>query len=105
MYVVFNRLSLPAYIRDLRISNQEGEAARILTRYHSNGGDEHVPLVVFEMAQIRHAIKLEKKKAASTTFVSLFATPGNRRRMLIVSALAIFSQWRSVILLYIYAGF
>ncbi|KAI0956155.1 hypothetical protein AcV7_006631 [Taiwanofungus camphoratus] len=45
------------------------------------------------MAQIRHAIKLEKEAAASTTFVSLFATPGNRRRMLIVSALAIFSQW------------
>ncbi|KAI0926077.1 hypothetical protein AcV5_008639 [Taiwanofungus camphoratus] len=92
--ITFQLNAAPLLITELAYPTQEGEAARILTRYHSNGGDEHVPLVVFEMAQIRHAIKLEKKKAASTTFVSLFATPGNRRRMLIVSALAIFSQWR-----------
>ena len=52
---------------------------------------------MFEMAQIRHALKLEKETAKSTSFTTLFSTPGNRKRMTIIVALAIFSQWRSVI--------
>ena len=73
---------------------QESEASRILARYHADSGDERDPLVVFEMAQIRHALKLEKDANTSTSFLTLFATPGNRKRMLIIIALAIFSQWR-----------
>ena len=52
---------------------------------------------MFEMAQIRHALKLEKETAKNTSFTTLFSTPGNRKRMTIIVALAIFSQWRSVI--------
>ena len=73
---------------------QESEASRILARYHADSGDERDPLVVFEMAQIRHALKLEKEAARSASWSSLYATPGNRRRMLIIIALAVFSQWR-----------
>ena len=51
---------------------------------------------MFEMAQIRHALKLEKEASQSTSFTTLFATPGNRRRMAIIVALAVFSQWRCV---------
>lgn len=75
---------------------QEGKAIQVLARFHANGFDEHDPLVVFEMAQIRHALKLEKEMSKSTSFKALIATPGNRRRMMIIVAIASFSQWRYV---------
>ena len=75
---------------------QESEAARILARFHADRGDERDPLVVFEMAQIRHALKLEKEIAKTTAWSSLYSTAGNRKRMGIIIALAVFSQWRCV---------
>ena len=48
------------------------------------------------MAQIRHALKMEKQAAREITWSTLFGTPGNRKRMRIIIALAIFSQWRWV---------
>jgi len=84
---------VPESPRFLVAKGRESEACRILAKYHANGGDERDPLVVFEMAQIRHALKMEKEVAKSTAWKSLFATPGNRKRMLIVIALALFSQW------------
>ena len=78
------------------VAIQEGEATRILCKYHANGGDEHDPLVVFEMAQIRHAVRVEKATNSATSWATLVSTPGNRKRMMIVVALAVFSQWRYV---------
>lgn len=70
----------------------------MLAQYHSLSGHEHDPLIMFEMAQIRHALKLEKEASQSTSYLTLFATPGNRKRMVIIIALALFSQWRYVCL-------
>ncbi|OCH94384.1 general substrate transporter [Obba rivulosa] len=84
---------VPESPRFLVARGSESHAARILAQYHANSGDERDPLVVFEMAQIRYALKLEKETATSTSFMSLFATPGNRKRMTIIFALALFSQW------------
>ena len=78
------------------ITLQEGEATRVLCKYHANGGGEHDPLVVFEMAQIRHAVRTERESGSKTNWLSLVSTPGNRKRMMIVIALAVFSQWRYV---------
>lgn len=50
--------------------------------------------VVFELAQIRHALRIEEDINKSTSYLSLVSTPGNRRRMMLVLAIAIFSQWR-----------
>lgn len=75
---------------------QEGRAANILAKYHANGGDERDPLVVFEIAQIRHAIRMEEELNASTSFRSLFSTPGNRKRMRLIIAIGLFSQWRYI---------
>lgn len=77
---------------------QEGRAAKILAQYHADGGDERDPLVVFELAQIRHAIRMEEDINKSTSWKSLIATPGNRKRMRIIVAISMFSQWRSAIL-------
>ena len=73
---------------------QESRAARILAKYHANGGDERDPLVVFEMAQIRQALRLEKEFKQGANWFSLFRTPGNRKRLRIIIAIALFSQWR-----------
>lgn len=40
---------------------------------------------------------MEEEINKSTSYLSLFATPGNRKRMRIIIAIAMFSQWRSVI--------
>ncbi|OBZ72089.1 Lactose permease [Grifola frondosa] len=84
---------IPESPRFLVAKGRESKAASILARYHTTDGDERDPLVMFEMAQIRHALKLEKEVAVSTSFSTLFATPGNRKRMYIIIALATFSQW------------
>lgn len=62
------------------------------------------------MAQIRHAIRMETEINESTvshpfsrskkilnlisqSWLSLFSTPGNRKRMLLIIAISVFSQW------------
>ncbi|TFK94102.1 general substrate transporter [Polyporus arcularius HHB13444] len=84
---------VPESPRFLVAKGRESKAAKVLAQYHSMTGDERDPLIVFEMAQIRHALKVEKEAAQKTSFTTLFSTPGNRKRMTIIIALAIFSQW------------
>jgi hypothetical protein len=38
-------------------------------------------LVVFELAQIRHALRAEKQLSEDQPYSILWATPGNRKRM------------------------
>jgi len=84
---------IPESPRWLVSRGREGQAARVLAKYHANGGDDRDPLVVFEMAQIRHALMIEKEYTKSTNWLSLFATRGNRKRMRIIIAIGLFSQW------------
>jgi hypothetical protein len=72
---------------------QESKAAKILAKYHANGDAEPHPLVQFELAQIRHALRLQEEIDRGTSYWSLFRTPGNRKRMLLIIGIAIFSQW------------
>ena len=87
---------VPESPRFLVAKGRESKAAAVLARFHSLTSDERDPLIQFEMAQIRHALKVEKEASRSTSFTTLFATPGNRKRMFIIIALALFSQWRCV---------
>ncbi|KIJ62813.1 hypothetical protein HYDPIDRAFT_93346 [Hydnomerulius pinastri MD-312] len=84
---------IPESPRYLVAKGLESQAARILAKYHADSGDERDPLVVFEMAQIRHALKLEKEVASGTSYWTCFSTPGNRRRIFTIIGIAVFSQW------------
>lgn len=47
----------------------------------------------YEFEEIKAAIKLDREVAADVGWLSLVRTPGNRKRMRIIIAIAFFSQW------------
>ncbi|THG97857.1 hypothetical protein EW026_g4236 [Hermanssonia centrifuga] len=70
---------------------REAEALNILAYYHGNGDRSH-PLVEYEFEEIRTAIALDRE-AENVGWLTLIKTPGNRRRLRIMIAIAFFSQW------------
>ncbi|KAJ7104145.1 general substrate transporter [Mycena belliarum] len=84
---------VPESPRFLVSKGLESKAAQVLSKYHANGATDPHPLVQFELAQIRHALRLQEEIDRGTSYFSLFGTPGNRRRMRIIIAIAMFSQW------------
>lgn len=51
------------------------------------------PLVEYEFKEIKAAIDFDRTVASNIGWTTLLTTPGNRRRLRIIIALAIFSQW------------
>lgn len=84
---------IPESPRYLVSKGMEGRASSILSKYHANGNEAPDPLVLFEVAQIRHALRMEEEMNKGTSYFSLFSSAGNRRRMRIIIAIAMFSQW------------
>lgn len=72
--------------------NRDAEAINILGKYHANGNPSD-PLVVLEYQEIREAMILEKEIAGETSYLTLFKSAGNLKRMRIIIALGFFSQW------------
>ncbi|KAG9195800.1 hypothetical protein G6011_00921 [Alternaria panax] len=74
------------------VSVDKSEQARtILTTFHA-GGDPASALVEYEMLEITTAIHVEST-LKDASYVELFKTAGNRRRLFISVSLGIFSQW------------
>ncbi|KAJ3491276.1 hypothetical protein NLJ89_g11353 [Agrocybe chaxingu] len=71
---------------------RHAQALKTLAYYHADGNEED-PLVKYEFEEIKAAIDLDRQVASSVGWKTLFATPGNRKRMNIIIALAFFSQW------------
>ncbi|CCA69468.1 related to hexose transporter protein [Serendipita indica DSM 11827] len=81
---------LPESPRWLINRGRDEEAKAILARYHAGGDGSH-PLISFEYNEIKEAIALEAE-AARVSWLDLFRTPGNRRRMRIILGIGVFSQ-------------
>lgn len=94
---------------------REAEALNILAYYHGNGDrydGTHLsfyeclpvprshPLVEYEFEEIRTAIALDRE-AENVGWLTLIKTPGNRRRLRIMIAIAFFSQWSGNNLMYV----
>ncbi|KAN0120675.1 general substrate transporter [Russula decolorans] len=84
---------VPESPRWLISKGSESKALRILARFHAIGFDEHDPFVRYEVAQIQSNLRMEQEIKKNASFATLFATPGNKKRMRIVLGIAFFSQW------------
>ncbi|KAF8527614.1 hexose transporter [Hysterangium stoloniferum] len=82
----------PESPRWLISKDRDAEAREILAYYHARGNNND-PLVGFEFNEIKEAIRIDREVAANVGYRSLFATPGNRRRMRIIIAIAFFASW------------
>ncbi|TFY79603.1 hypothetical protein EWM64_g4410 [Hericium alpestre] len=83
---------MPESPRWLVSKGRDAEALRILAYYHARGNEKD-PLVEFEYGEIKAADKLDHEVNANVGWLSLVKTPGNRKRMRIIIAIAFFSQW------------
>ncbi|CCM03950.1 uncharacterized protein FIBRA_06103 [Fibroporia radiculosa] len=85
-------LMAPESPRWLISKGREEQALKVLAYYHADS-DEQDPLVQYEFEEIKAAIYLEREAAQNVGWKSLVTTKGNRRRMIIIVAIAWFSQW------------
>ncbi|KAJ7794918.1 hexose transporter [Mycena olivaceomarginata] len=68
------------------------QALETLAYYHADSNEDD-PLVKYEFEEIKAAIELDRAIAANVGWKFLFSTPGNRKRVRIIVAIAVFSQW------------
>lgn len=72
--------------------DQPEKALKILAYYHANG-DEQDEVVQLEFTEITTALTLEKSANKSFSFVDFLRTPGNRKRLIMILSIGLFSQW------------
>ncbi|KAL1634229.1 hypothetical protein SLS58_010773 [Diplodia intermedia] len=75
------------------VAHDRVDAARALIAKRHAAGAPDDPLVAAEVAQIAEALRLEAAAAQASSYLTFFATRGNRRRFAIVLAVGFFSQW------------
>jgi hypothetical protein len=79
------------FARWLCNKDRHEEALQIFTKWHGEGNEED-EFVQLEYAEVRAAIELDKQ-SGQTGWSDFFKTKGNRKRIGIITAIGIFSQW------------
>ncbi|KAL3479981.1 general substrate transporter [Aspergillus californicus] len=82
---------MPESPRWLIYKDRHEEALAILVKYHAEG-DENDEFVQLEYAEIKAAIALDKE-IGHTRWVDFLRSKGNRKRIGLITALGLFSQW------------
>ncbi|PPJ59036.1 hypothetical protein CBER1_01670 [Cercospora berteroae] len=82
---------VPESPRFLISKGRTEEAHQTLAKVHANGNLED-EVVLIELQEIKDTIILEKE-IEGNGWLQLFKTPGNRRRLIILLTLGLFSQW------------
>lgn len=67
------------------------KAMNILAKWHANG-DREDELVQYEYREICHALEMEEENK-KTRYLDFLKTPGNRRRLLVLTTLATGTNW------------
>ncbi|KAJ3916500.1 hexose transporter [Lentinula edodes] len=89
---IFLAWFLPESPRWLVSKGRDDQALKTLAYYHADGNPND-PLVQYEFNEIKAAIEFDRNVVANVGWKLLFSTPGNRKRMRIIVAIAVFSQW------------
>lgn len=72
--------------------DQPEKALQILAYYHADGNEQD-EFVQLEYTEIRTALALDKQMDRSSRWVDFTKTPGNRKRIGLITAIGLFSQW------------
>ncbi|KAL1612203.1 hypothetical protein SLS60_000427 [Paraconiothyrium brasiliense] len=83
---------VPESPRWLVAHGKQGEARRILAKYHA-AGDEDSPLVAYELQEIEENIRIETEVQGETSWMDLVRSAPNRKRTLIAVIVGFFAQW------------
>ncbi|KAB2111287.1 hypothetical protein AG0111_0g404 [Alternaria gaisen] len=82
---------MPESPRWLCNKDRHEEALAVFSRWHGEG-DENDEFVQLEFAEVRAAIALDKEQDR-TNWSDFLKTKGNRKRIIIITAIGFFSQW------------
>lgn len=75
----------------------------MLAHYHADGNDSDA-VVMFEYAEMKETLRMEFLYQKTASYMDFIKTAGNRKRLIIIVSLGLFSQWSGNALISYYAG-